>query len=449
MTNETSKGFARQLLNDIKTRLSEYFVSDTREVESLERDIAALIDCQDNERVSATWLKNDEGNLVCFTELECRDQSIQDMSSKKLERYDQEHSKIYRIEKHFARQQSKYKHDISELIKQFKQTLNANEISIWQKLRDEYNSVVENRPMSIDRIGLQFPQLKRSKVLEIDSCFESLKILRLKMKSLQQHHKRNKDLHMSETRDVYAKVKEIYSTEEENTKELEMQMNRTMERHEKLAHLRRSKLVEISHQESRDTEERRNLEIEQRRISDSIKTTRDKQKRAISLFQQARADFEREEEDGYQQFARDIRYQNELEEDYRLKRIAYRKDRETDKIQIAQEKQRKEKHAQKQRIERLESLRATVSVDIQADWERILAETESMMNSQRLGSAHDTRRDFAPLNLSDAKVMKDPRAKLTNELQLRGLLQNSYARDMLGQLQIKPATHLVSTFKIE
>jgi hypothetical protein len=80
-----SKGFARRLLQDINKRLCGLLVSDVKEIDILELDIAAID--LDSNLDSNPWVKNLEGNLVRFSDLECRDKSIQDMSSEKINRY--------------------------------------------------------------------------------------------------------------------------------------------------------------------------------------------------------------------------------------------------------------------------------------------------------------------------------------------------------------------------
>jgi hypothetical protein len=81
-----SKGFAQKLLQDIKLRLDSFRTSDSKEIDIIERDIAAVAEQQDNDRESNPWVKNEEGNLVRFSELNCIDQSIQDMSREKMNR---------------------------------------------------------------------------------------------------------------------------------------------------------------------------------------------------------------------------------------------------------------------------------------------------------------------------------------------------------------------------
>jgi hypothetical protein len=355
---------------------------------------------------------------------------------------------IDRILNHFTEHQVRYRTEINERVQYCKRMLNQDEIAIWVKLRDEYNSVIENRPVCIDRLNLQFPRLNRSDIIELDASFESLKILRLKMKSLQQHHKRNVDIHISETRGVFTKVQEIYITEEENTRSLESQMKRTIERHEKLVHLRQTRILELSEHEEREKNMQQKIETEKKRIADSINAQRLKTRDKISLFQKEREENEKEEEEQHQQYAKDIRAQNDLGEYYRLERIAFRHSRETEKCQFAQEKQEKAQIALKQRTDRLAALRATVSINMEVDWERILSETESFVNSRKK-TTHDGRKDFAPCGLSDKSVMKDPRAKLARTLQEKGLMGSSYARDMIGALQRPSVAHTSSTFKIE
>ncbi len=81
-----SKGFARRLLQDIKTRLSSLLSSDVKEIDVLEHNIAAITVQQNTDPDRDSWFKNEDGNLVRFSELKCKDQSIQDMSTEKMNR---------------------------------------------------------------------------------------------------------------------------------------------------------------------------------------------------------------------------------------------------------------------------------------------------------------------------------------------------------------------------
>lgn len=368
--------------------------------------------------------------------------------------------KHFRIKTHYAETSCELRDEHLRWTQCWKRHLDSSEAAVWLKLRDEYLSTVENRPVFLERLQLQFPRFKRAELGTIDSYFDSARHCMLKIQTAAENYRRNLGQHFSDTQKVFQKVEEIFKSDEEHTHELEEQAKRTEQRYERLSQLRKSKIQDIKEKERQRLDEERKLALEQQRIAETMQKTRMEKKMAISQFHLQREEERERDRLFMEEQERQSREQRETEAPLRLERISFRQAKAKERQHVLDERARQEAKKRQRREEQLERLAATVSVQMTrqatflltvccSDWERILSETESLRNSNQLVRRPDVRKKFSPVGLSDAKIMSDPRAKLASELQSRGLLQNSYARSMLTRLGKPVAPHLKSVVHLQ
>ncbi len=114
-----------------------------------------------------------------------------------------------------------------------------------------------------------------------------------------------------------------------------------------------------------------------------------------------------------------------------------------EKQKAKQEQKEQEEKAHQLLLAKLEKLKQAVAVEIEADWNRILQDTES---SKAVKREQSHLKYYKVPGFSSEKLMSDPRTRLMNTLHSHGLLQNAYAQELLAKMTKPKRADTISTF---
>jgi flagellar biosynthesis GTPase FlhF len=227
---------------------------------------------------------------------------------------------------------------------------------------------------------------------------------------------------------------EAHIRHEDELQEMESKKNQV---HERLDHLREQKETRDREKAMQEEEERKALEMERERNERREEMERAKAKLALLEAREKKKELERQEREKEMQLERERRIHDDIVRQHNKERVDHRRREQQHKEEERYERIREENEEMRRKEERLDRLREEVrdklGLDrVDRDFERLLKRTEGSL----MGEESERVSGFTVTHgYADSELMKDIRFRLHVALCDAGMIDTTYAKQVLQQVK--------------
>ncbi|KAI8846599.1 hypothetical protein BC829DRAFT_418998 [Chytridium lagenaria] len=388
----------------------------------IEKDLESL--CKSTTSLDITedlinpWLITHTGDILKFNDLTCTDYAIQKSQEHLIQtRYVDHITKVIHLQSEYTDHHSNHGG--------WDPLFHAR----FEKIRNEYRFVEKNRRHFLfERLQKEFPTFTKTELQNHEDWCIKNQTYRKKLHSLNEAFVEGFQKLHEETLEVYKKGDEQLQLHLNSMITKQLALEKLEENCEKLRQWRIDRMQELLHQQELKRKEEALQEKTKREERQKQAMLREQEHLRIQTFRQIISQQAKEAMDLRVSLLTEHKQTQLKELEDGRKRCQQRAEKYQKRLEERKRVEVEAEEAKREAERRLDALRATVAVNVEADWDRILKPTESFKSSLQFTKLPSL---FKNDSFSNDDVFRDKRAKISQALFESGLGTCGYAQDIL------------------
>ncbi|KAJ3087613.1 hypothetical protein HK102_010655 [Quaeritorhiza haematococci] len=302
----------------------------------------------------------------------------------------------------------------------------------------------QNKRLLIERAKLEFGTDDTERIMAFYALMDAIHLQKMHRKALIKSKQQRIQEFIKLAQRSVELCNDHHAHNEERMKDQEIQLQRASERHDQIKTWREQKKRSLQHESQiREMEQLARQHAERERQVKEEEIRRRAKDRVLSFKEEANERLRRAMEMEKKTKEKELEILK-AQKKINGERINFRKQLHQSKLlqQVEQNKAKLREQTAKQA--RLERLRAQVLVDVEADWSRILKETQTRK------FASQAEKDCLPplVGYATETILADPRTRFTTAMAAAGLKFDSYAKALYKSFPRPQPVHMESTVQL-